>query len=89
MNLNDEKTLRSLDLPMPQAYDMAREIIGQMRPVDSIFWIASGAPHDLVRFEGPTVFGGDLRGQRPAVGRQPPVLQLVMQIRRHVGRQVS
>ena len=61
MNLNDEKTLRSLDLPMPQAYDMAREIIGQMRPVDSIFWIASGAPHDLVRFEGPTGAPGSTR----------------------------
>jgi len=61
MNLNDEKTLRSLDLPMPQAYDMAREIIGQMRPVDSIFWIASDAPHDLVRFEGPTGAPGSTR----------------------------
>jgi hypothetical protein len=61
MNLNDEKTLRSLALPMPQAYDMARDIIGQMRPVDSIFWIASAAPHDLVRFEGPTGAPGSTR----------------------------
>ncbi len=54
MNLNDEKTLRSLDLPMAQTYDMAREMMAQMKPEDSLFWIGAEPPHDLLRFQGPT-----------------------------------
>ncbi|MGH7819659.1 MAG: hypothetical protein ACREQ9_07795 [Candidatus Binatia bacterium] len=53
MRVNTEKIIRSLELPMPQAYDMARDIAGQLTPPDTIYWYTAAKPHLFIRMQGP------------------------------------
>jgi hypothetical protein len=62
MNVNTEHIIRSLELPMPQAYDMARDIAGQMRPEDTIFWYTAAPPHLFVKRQGAMGPPGTSRG---------------------------
>ncbi|MGH7858869.1 MAG: hypothetical protein ACREQY_16200 [Candidatus Binatia bacterium] len=62
MNVNTEKIIGSLDLPMPQAYDMARDIAGQLKPADSIFWYTAAKTHLFIRMQGPLGAPGTTRG---------------------------
>ena len=62
MNVNRERLVGSLALPMPQAYDMARDAIDQMKPPDTLYWLSARPPHLWLRTEGPMGPPGTSRG---------------------------
>jgi hypothetical protein len=53
MNVDTERMVRRLAFPSEQAYDLARGIARQMQPPDTVVWLTTGAPHVVVKLEGP------------------------------------
>jgi hypothetical protein len=49
MNVDDNRVIGKLALPSAQGYAIARDMLAQMRPPDTIMWLTEAAPHVVVR----------------------------------------
>ncbi|MBM4244301.1 MAG: hypothetical protein FJ148_10865 [Deltaproteobacteria bacterium] len=49
MNVDERRTIGKLALPTSQGYDVARNVVAQMRPPDTRMWLTTSAPHVVVR----------------------------------------
>jgi hypothetical protein len=52
MNVNQERILRSLVLPVEAGYDIARAAMAQTRQPDTILWFTTAWPHPVIKSVG-------------------------------------